>query len=85
MPRVFLDPFKKRISRMVSFIRGEMKEQDISQQDMSEVIGLKSQQGFSYRIHAGLSVEDLMRILDKLDIDWYELGEILGYEKKNRT
>ena len=84
MPKVYIDPVKKKLDRMTAYIRGEMKQQDLTQQDMSEVIGLTTQQGFGYRIHAGLSVEDLIRILDKLNIEWYEMGEIMGYEKTKK-
>ena len=86
MPRVCLDPVKRRVQRIEDFIICEMKRQKIRQSEMAEVIGLSSQQAFSYRIKAGLSVEDFLRILDRLNIENETIGEILGYEKtKNRT
>ena len=85
MPKVCLDPVKKRVQHIEDFITGEMKRQKIRQYEMAEIIGLSSQQAFSYRIKSGLSVEDFLRILDRLNIEDEEIGEVLGYEKKKRT
>lgn len=85
MPKVCLDPVKKRVQHIEDFITGEMKRQKIRQYEMAEIIGLSSQQAFSYHIKTCLSVEDLLRILDRLHIEDEEIGEVLGYEKKKRT
>ena len=78
MPRInSLDPTRRRLNRISDFIRREMKAQKIQQADMAAVLFI-SQQAFSVKLSKGtFSVEQLIRILDRLKTDSQTTGELL--------
>ena len=78
MPRVnSLDPTRKRLNMISDYIRREMKAQKIHQEEMAADLFI-SQQSFSTKLNKGkFSVEQLIRILDRLKTDTKTTGELL--------
>ena len=77
MPKVSLDPAKKKSKAIHRFVRAEMKEQKISYEEMGADLGI-THQGFSYKINnQKLSVEDLIRCLDRLGTDTETVADLL--------
>jgi len=78
MPRVnSLDPTRKRLNMISDYIRREMKAQKIHQEEMAADLFI-SQQSFSAKLNKGkFSVEQLIRILDRLKTDTKTTGELL--------
>ena len=69
MPKVTLDKTKKTESLIRAYVLGTMRANDISQSDMASELGI-TQQAFSHKIKNGkLTVEDLLRIFERLQPD----------------
>lgn len=78
MPRInSLDPTRNRLNRISDFIRREMRSQKIRQGEMAADLFI-SQQAFSVKLNKGtFTVEQLIRILDRLKTDSKTTGELI--------
>lgn len=78
MPKIILDSTKRKLNRVSDYIRREMRTQGISQGEMAEAL-LISQQAYSAKLNGNrFTVEDLIRIFDKLDIKADKAAELLA-------
>ena len=81
MPKVYLDPIKRRVDRLTDYIKGEMDRQEKTQQYMADVLNI-SQPAFHRKFKRGFKVVELLRIFADLKTPSKIIGELLGYEEK---
>ena len=79
MPRVLsLDPAENRMRKIVAFIRTQMREQKISQEEMGRELNMK-QPVFSRKLAKGyFTVKELLRIFYKLHATKEQIGELMS-------
>lgn len=70
MPRVrSLDPTQRRLERLIDFVRGEMRRNGISQQELARELGI-TQQALSRKFKSlCFTVKELLQIFDYLSIN----------------
>lgn len=69
MPKVSLDPVADKQTIIHGYIIGAMKKQNITYEQMGAELGV-TQQGFSYKLaHSSLTLEDILRIFERLKPD----------------
>lgn len=77
MPKVCLDPAKVKAQSVIAYVLAEMKKQKVTYKQMGDELGI-TQQGFSRRIECqNISVEDLIRMCTRLNIESSTLSELL--------
>ena len=78
MPRVnTLDPYKRKVERLMDFIKGQMNRLRITQKDLAREMGV-SQQTISHKFHNySFTIRELIWILDYLKATKEEVGELL--------
>ena len=77
MPKVCLDPVKAKTQALIGYVLAEMKKQKISYAQMGDELGI-THQGFSKKIkNQNISIEDFLRICDRLGIEGSEITTLL--------
>lgn len=78
MPRVnSLDPTRRKIERITSYIRIGMKLRKITQVEMAEALDI-TQSNFSKLLSRGhFSMEQLLKIFTKLGSTAHEIGDLM--------
>jgi len=79
MPRVLsLDPVENRMRKIVAFIRTEMREQKITQEEMGRELNIL-QPVFSRKLARGhFTTKELLRIFYRLHTTQEQIGELMS-------
>lgn len=79
MPKVRpLDPIVESENRIIDYIRGEMKRQNLNQEKMAEKMGIY-QSGLSYKLSKrNLTMYDLIKIFNIFGTSLEKRGELMS-------
>lgn len=78
MPRInTLDPYKRKVERLMDYIKGQMHRLRITQKDLAREMGV-SQQTISNKFkNNSFTIRELMWLLDYLKATKEEVGELM--------
>lgn len=78
MPKVILDPAKRKTERLLDYIYSRMDRLNITQLEMARELGLSSQAAFARKKATNyFTVEELVRMLIVTGSTFSEIGEFL--------